>query len=217
MDDAPDPDPDGTSDGERGPRDADGLPDRVAEHWAAVVADVEATAEEYREAGAEVVELHPADVVARPDLGGFTVPVPAAEFEALRTLVGTTELPLTDLYRARAGDVAFVAAMLTAADGSAAVCCPLFYDIADEDARAVERDSRESGALRAFVAPADDEGAVVLQFDDPDVFFGDGSDGDGTDDADETDASGDDADETDAGRDAGGTDDSTAGTDDGTR
>jgi hypothetical protein len=207
MDDAPDPDPDGEEGdggGERDPHDADGLPDRVAEHWEAVVADVEATAGEYREAGAEVVELHPADVVARPDLGGFAVPVPAAEFEALRALVGTTELPLTDLYRARAGDVAFVAAMLTAADGSAAVCCPLFYDTADEDARTVERDSRETGALRAFVAPADDEGAVVLQFDDPDVFFGDGS-------------SAGDTDEEDAGGDPGGSDDSTAGTDDGTR
>lgn len=164
MDDAPE-----SSSGTDG--DADRPIDRLDDHWQAVVGEVESIAEEYRDAGAEVVELHPADVVARPDLGGFDVPVSDAEFDALRALVADTALPQTDLYRARAGDVVFVAAMLTAADDSAAVCCPLFYEVGG-DVASVEDDSREQGALRVLVRPFEAGEGVVLQFDDPGLFFG---------------------------------------------
>ena len=154
--------------------------DRVADHWEAVVEDMEATADRYREAGADVVELHPGDVVARPDVGGFDVLVPDAEFEALRDLVADTQLPETEVFRAEAADVAFFVAMLATADGSAAVCCPLYYHTTDEDVATVRRQSEEAGALRTLVRPLENDQAVVLQFDDPDLFF-EGGDADSDD------------------------------------
>lgn len=165
--------------------------DRVASHWDAVVEDMAATADEYREAGAEVVELHPGDVVPRPDLGGFDVLVPDSEFEAVREMVGDTRLPRTDVYRARAADVAFFVAVLAAEDGSAAVCCPLFYHLSDDEVAQLQRGVYETGTLRAYVRPLANDAAVVLQFDDPDVFFDGGDESDDLDGDDIGDANGD--------------------------
>lgn len=170
--------------------------DRVASHWDAVVEDMAATADEYREAGAEVVELHPGDVVPRPDLGGFDVLVPDSEFEATREVVGDTRLPRTDVYRARAADVAFFVAVLAAEDGSAAVCCPLFYHLSDDEVAQLQRGVYESGTLRAYVRPLANDAAVVLQFDDPDVFFDEREEGEVDDTSAERDA-GDDAEDVD--------------------
>jgi hypothetical protein len=151
--------------------------DRVADHWEAVVDDMTVTAEEYREAGVEVVELHPGDVVPRPDVGGFDVLVPDPEFDALRDLLADATLSESDVFRARASGVAFFVAVLVDPDGSAAVCCPLYYHLGDEETAALQRDAAEAGTLRAFVRPLANDEAVTLEFDDPDVFFGDGATG----------------------------------------
>ncbi|MFD1513002.1 DUF7529 family protein [Halomarina rubra] len=155
--------------------------ERVADHWEAVVDDMNATADQLRDAGADVVELHPGDVVPRPDLGGFDVLVPNSEFDALREVVADTALPATDVFRAQADDVAFFVAVLAADDGSAAVCCPLYYHLTDDEVAQLQRDVYQEGSLRAFVRPLANDEAVVLQFDDPDVFFG--GEADDTDDA----------------------------------
>ncbi|MWG34955.1 DUF7529 family protein [Halomarina oriensis] len=145
--------------------------DRAAGHWEAVVDDMAATADRLREAGADVVELHPGDIVPRADIGGFDVLVPDAEFERLRETVADTALTATDVFRAEESGVTFAVAVLAASDGSAAVCCPLYYDRADETVQSLQRAARDGDPLRTFVRPLANEEAVVLQFDDADVFF----------------------------------------------
>jgi hypothetical protein len=44
-----------------------GPPDAVMEFWDTFIEDVEATAQEYRESGWEVLELHPGDITPQPD------------------------------------------------------------------------------------------------------------------------------------------------------
>lgn len=44
-----------------------GPPDAVMEFWDTFIEDVEATAEEYRESGWDVLELHPGDIAPQPD------------------------------------------------------------------------------------------------------------------------------------------------------
>ncbi|MFC5971233.1 hypothetical protein ACFPYI_07800 [Halomarina salina] len=147
--------------------------DGVADHWEAVIDDMATTAEQLREAGADVVELHPGDITPLPALGGFDVLVPDGEFDALRDVVADATLSETDVFQAEAAGVVFTVAVLAASDGSAAVCCPLYYDRADEEVTALHRDVTDDGPLRVFVRTLSNDEAVGLTFDDPSVFFDD--------------------------------------------
>jgi hypothetical protein len=140
----------------------------IREHWDDLVADMAATAAEFREAGWEVLELHPGDVtVVTESNRGFDVLVPDDEFERLREWVDAGDFSDHDVYRAEAG-ITFL--LLVAKDESAerAVCCPLYYD--DRGGKLLRRLASEDGELWTHVRRLSEE-FVHLRHDDPEPFL----------------------------------------------
>ncbi|WP_435061995.1 DUF7529 family protein [Halobaculum sp. EA56] len=168
------------------------------EFWDDVMADMEATAEEYREAGWEVTELHPGDVTPLPNVGtvgagvevdrlGFDVLLPGDEFETVRALVEESEAAFDgyDAYRAQESDVVFLVVAMKAESAGRAVVFPLYY--AEGQADPMLEGAAEAGELRTYLRPLDDSERVVFTQRDPDALFPEGWDaegGDGVDDAD---------------------------------
>ena len=148
---------------------------RVVGRWEAVVADMEATAAEHREAGYDVVELHPGDVtvVGDGERSGFDVLVSDDEFDRLREVVESSTLAETDVFRAVDSGVAFYLAVLADHDAERVVCCPLYCDLDDDDATALRETADESGVVVASVRTLSGDETVELRFDDPDLFFAD--------------------------------------------
>lgn len=148
--------------------------------WDDVMADMEATAEEYREAGWEVQELHPGDVTPLPagddGEGGFLdervgldVLVPGNEFRPLEELVEDTTFDEYDAYRAREGGVVFVVVAMKAPDDGLVVVFPIYYRIDEADAMLSR--VRERGELRTFLRPLHDERRVVFSQQEPEPFY----------------------------------------------
>lgn len=109
----------------------------AGEQWDALVADVEAIAEEYDEAGWHALALHPGDVTL--DDGGFDVLVPDDEFERVRTAVAECAFEDGETYRRAEAGVVFALAAFEAEPDRTAVLVPLYYGVA-EAARLAELD-----------------------------------------------------------------------------
>lgn len=140
----------------------------IREHWDDLVADMEATAAEFREAGWDVLELHPGDVtVVTESNRGFDVLVPDDEFERLRELVDAGEFPDHDVYRAEA-DITFALLVLKDPDGERAICCPLYYD--DDGLRTLGELADADGELWTHVRRLSEE-SVHFRHEHPDPFF----------------------------------------------
>ena len=150
--------------------------------WDDVMADMEATAEEYREAGWSVVELHPGDVTPLPtaavadetddaaeaDRLGFDVLLPGDEFEAVRAVVEASEAAFDeyDAYRAREADTVFLVVAMKAEAAGEAVVFPLYYD--ERVAGPMCSLAAEAGELHTYLRPLDDAERVVFTHRDPD-------------------------------------------------
>jgi hypothetical protein len=157
----------------------------VREFWEQVVDDMAATAEEYREAGWETLELHPGDVTALPtaataasdveiDRVGLDVLLPGDEFDELQSVVADHEFDSYDAYRASEGNVVFLVIAMKSADGSAAVLFPLYYDTTDAKVMLSRVAEREE--MRTFLRPLDDSERVVFSQSEPDNLLPDGFD-----------------------------------------
>lgn len=171
---------------------------RVVDHWEAVIDDMAATAEEYRAAGRETIELHPGDVTTLtpasrnpdfvqsdegspgvqapegPDEYGLDVLVPGEEFDRLRDLVADRDFDSYEVLRAEAGGVVFALVVLESSDGAAAVFVPTYYEVSD---LADLRDAaREQGALHTRVRQLSGDEVVRFSHDDPEPFFPEPSD-----------------------------------------
>lgn len=145
--------------------------------WGRVEEDLDATAEEYREAGWDVTRLDTGDVTPLPaanarsetDRVGLDALVPGDEFEELQSLVDEHTFDEYETYRGEAGGlVVLVLAMLDTDDG-VAVLLPLFYRTDEADAwldAASERDETHT-----YVRPLDDHARVVFSHEDPTPFF----------------------------------------------
>jgi hypothetical protein len=140
----------------------------IREHWDDLIADMEATAAEFREAGWEPLELHPGDVTIVTDSHrGFDVLVPDDEFNELAAWVDQCSFSDHDIYRAEAG-ITFTLLVLKAPDAERAVCCPLYYD--DEGLRTLGRLADENGELWTHVRRLSEE-FVHFCHDHPAPFF----------------------------------------------
>ncbi|QZX98217.1 DUF7529 family protein [Halobaculum rubrum] len=158
------------------------------EFWDDVMADMEATAEEYREAGWNVLELHPGDVTPLPNVStdgtgievdrtGFDVLLPGDEFAAAQELVEGLEVTDEtsaafdeyDAYRARQSDVVFLVVVMKAETAGEAVAFPLYY--AEEQAEPMLERADAAGELRAYLRPLDDSERVVFSLSDPETLF----------------------------------------------
>jgi hypothetical protein len=141
--------------------------DAVREHWEALLADAAATAEELRDRGWEVLELHPGDVTVDADRLGLNVLVPDDEFERLEAVVAESELQEHDVYRTAAGAV-FLLVVARDDDRRRAVCCPAYYDPAA--AAELQRAAREAGHIRLHLRTLSGE-TVTLAVERPELFF----------------------------------------------
>lgn len=136
--------------------------------WDDVMADMEATAAEYRDAGWDVLELHPGDVTPLPtasadaeaDRVGLDVLLPGDEFTAVEGRVGGATFDEYDAYRAEEGGVVFLVLAMKAAEAGEAVVFPLYY--ARSEAETMLRRVAERGEMRTFLRPLDDARRVVF-------------------------------------------------------
>ena len=156
----------------------------LTELWEDTIADMEATAAEFRDAGWETVELHPGAVTPLPagetnegyadERVGLDVLVPGNEFDAVKQAVGgldgeegtAVSYDEYEAFRAEADSVVFVVVAMKSEEAGTTVLIPLYYklDEADETVRRVsERDE-----MRLFVRPLDDSERVVFSQQSPD-------------------------------------------------
>jgi hypothetical protein len=141
--------------------------EHVVDHWEAVIDDMEATAEGYREADVSVLELHPGDVTVLDEGNGLDVLVPGSEFEELETLASETTFDSYEIYRAEESGTVFALIVLEDAAGEHAICCPVYYD-RDEIERLKRR--LDDGTLYTHIRPLADDRVVAFSYEDPDLF-----------------------------------------------
>ena len=142
---------------------------RVMGVWEEVIADMGATAAEYREADWEVLELHPGDVTALDgERYGLDVLVPGDEFEELETLAAETTFESYEVYRAEHEGMTFALVVLESPDSERAVCCPTYYE---RDSGELGRRAHEEGLMHTHIRPLSDDRAVTFSYEDPGLFF----------------------------------------------
>jgi hypothetical protein len=155
------------------PREAHPLSGVLA-FWEAVTDDMEATAEEYREAGWDVLTLHPGDVTALPatyadgtegDEFGLDVLVPGDEFRELESLVAEAAFDSYEAYRALQNDTVFLVVVMQAESAGQAVVFPVYYATSEAD-RMIEL-AREAGEMHTFVRPLSNDRRVEFTQRDP--------------------------------------------------
>ncbi len=113
-------------DGETAPRRA-----HPGDVWGTVLDDMEATAEEFREAGWETLELHPGDVTIVEDTRepGIDALIPGSEFEDLQAYIdGGVSFDDYEVFRAESEGMVY--AVIVAQDESTetAVLLPTYLD-----------------------------------------------------------------------------------------
>ncbi|WP_435145503.1 DUF7529 family protein [Halobaculum sp. P14] len=147
----------------------------VEDFWQDVMDDMEATAEEYRDAGWDVLALHPGDVTAlptasaqaTPDRVGLDVLLPGDEFEELEGLVAETDAEFDeyDAYRAETDDVVFLVVAMKSESAGAAVVFPLYYAVSE--AAPMLKQVARIGELRTYLRPLDDSSRVLFTQQEP--------------------------------------------------
>lgn len=151
--------------------------DGVMEFWEEVMADMEATAAEYRESGWETDKLHPGNVTPLPagatadgefadGRTGLDVLVPGEEFERVEELVESGSFDGYDVFRAQQAGVVFLVVAMRDEAAGRAVVFPLYYRI--DEARETLARVAERGKMRTWVRPLDDERRVVFVQESPD-------------------------------------------------
>ncbi len=138
--------------------------------WENTIDDMEATAEELRQAGWETVEIHPGAVTPLPRLAtddgyeddrtGFDVLTPGNEFEAVQEAVDGAEFDEYEAYNAQTNEVVFAVVVMKAEDAGRAVLIPIYYKV-EEAEETVSRIEAE-GESRLFVRPLDDSERVLF-------------------------------------------------------
>lgn len=139
--------------------------------WEAVVADMEATASEYREAGWDALALRPGDVTALdgPDRYGFDVLVPDDEYDRLEGFVADAEFDAYEVFRAADAGRVFALAAVTATGAERAVLYPVFFDPTETDD--LRAHASAAGEIDTRVRPLADDRGVTFTCEEPSLFF----------------------------------------------
>lgn len=147
-----------------------GVPDHLADSWRAFIADLEEMADEYRDRGYSVVEIHPGDVVPLDDRVALDVLAPGSEFEALQELVDTDFDPTNfSVYRATEGPMTFAVVVAEDEENEQAVCVAVFYHLGR--AEAFLANAERAGFFQVQVRPLSDDDHVVFKIEDPTLLF----------------------------------------------
>lgn len=140
----------------------------VQAYWSDLLDDMTATADEFRDRGWDVLELHPGDVtVVDAERRGFDVLVPDDEFEKLEAWVADCTFDEHDVYLAPR-EIVFGLVVLRDTDRERAVCCPLYYG--SEDLEALGDMVQTEGRLLTHVRRLSEE-YVTFVHEQPQLFF----------------------------------------------
>lgn len=147
----------------------------VQASWDRVIADMEATAGDYRDRGWSTLELHPGDVAAvgpdRTDRWGFDLLLPDDEFHRLESWLDPEEpgFDSCEVLAAAAGGIEFrVVAMLDDVN-QRAVLFPVYYD--PQRAAALLEAAEAAGVVRAHLRPLVGESLISFTIEEPELLF----------------------------------------------
>lgn len=133
------------------------------------MADLETTAEEYREAGYEVLAIHTGDVTPLPDDLALDVLAPGDEFEELETLAEDLEVDEFAVYSAEDDGVTFALVVAKDETREVAVCCPVFFH--ETVAASLGDRAETAGAVNVVIRPLSDDSQVVFTLEEPRLLF----------------------------------------------
>lgn len=143
----------------------------VVGHWDAVVEEMEATAEQYRNAGWRTVEIHPGDVTVVPadnEQFGIVAIAPDDEFAELLELVEGRAFDAYEVFRGDTDEMVFALVVVQADDREAAVFLPVYYERnADGEGELRKHD----GELYTRVRNLKGDEVVEFSHDDPEPLF----------------------------------------------
>jgi len=141
-----------------GAQGAGGMPGthvRAMEFWDDIIADMEATADEYEEAGWETLQLHPGDVTTLSpdddsDMFGLDVLVPNNEFDAVEAhLEDDVSFDAYEAYRATGEGLVLLVVAMEDHDAEVAVLYPTYYD--PSNAQAMLTAAERAGEMRTYL------------------------------------------------------------------
>jgi|APHM01.1.fsa_nt_gi hypothetical protein len=145
------------------------IPTEVGSRWSDLVADLEATADEFREAGYETVAVHAGDVTPRADELTLDVLVPDNEFDRLQTLTADATIDKLAVYAATEGQVTFAVIAGRDPEAAVAVCWPVFVTAAD--GASLQKQALAAGRLEFRLRPLANDQEVRFEMSDPAVLF----------------------------------------------
>ena len=140
----------------------------VRDHWDDIVADMEATAGEYRERGWETLELHPGQVWPEFDDDAFDVLLPDSEYEALVEFVDAGDVDDYDVFRAEVAMVFFLL-VLRDEERKRAVLLPGYYDFGH--GKKLYYGLADGQSLGVSAHRLREDGEVAFALDRPNEFF----------------------------------------------
>ncbi|NIB98335.1 hypothetical protein [Halobacterium sp. R2-5] len=129
---------------------------QAADGWQAVVEDMAAVAEEYRDRGWTTLELHPGDsvLVDSEFRTGLDVLLPGDEYEDLEALAEDVAFSDVDVFRAESG-MRYLLVVEKDPDSETAVFVPAYYDPAGSQEKL--ETIRANGELRLFCRRLNDD------------------------------------------------------------
>lgn len=151
--------------------------------WQAVVEEMSAIADDYRNRGWTALELHPGDAVLVDSdrRTGLDVVLPGPEYEDLEALAADRTFADVDVFQAEEDGMLYLLAVEKDPANETAVLVPAYYDIGSGQSKL--ETIRSNGTLRLFCRRLNDE-YVEFVHDDvapflPEALRGDGGGDDG--------------------------------------
>lgn len=154
--------------------------------WEEFMADAEATAAEYEDAGWETILIHTGDVTPLDgDEFGLSVLAPGNEFDAVSEAVAAEGAAFdeSEVFRAVRDDIVYLVVVAEDHDRELAVVVPAFYRRGE--AAELLRQATEAGEMRTHVRPLSNDDRVTFLHDDPEPFLADEGSEERTDETDE--------------------------------
>lgn len=149
--------------------------DRVLDHWDDVIADMEATAAQYRDDGWDVAEVHPGDVAVATEgeylnRWGLDVLVPDNEFPEIerRVVEENGDFDSCEVFRASAGGMVFVVVAMLDEGRRDAIVFPVYYD--PTEAEEVFERAHQEGEMHVHLRTLSEDPVVTFTQDDPSLF-----------------------------------------------
>lgn len=151
---------------------------RIQGTWPDVIADMESTAEEYRERGWEVIECHPGDVtVLEPDEHseryGFDILLPGDEYGAIEERLdeGDVAFDSYTVYKATDGDIVYLVVAMEDRHAELAVVYPAYYAIPQAQEMFAHADANDT--MYSHLRKLERGEVITVTHDDPEPFYPD--------------------------------------------